>query len=125
MRDGFLEEWFEAARDLDLDIQAPFLLVLESGAHIKTRLLLKNFGAVNGMLIVTDWDTIAQFAEEIVEAGYGYSTLSESDDRDQYNHYGFVEMLRDWGWSGPEALQPDWCLPLDDDEHNGKAEDKV
>ncbi len=116
MSDRLLEKWSEAARDLGLDIQFPFTLVLDCGAHIGARLLLKNFGFVNGMIIVTDFEPIRDFADEIVAAGYGFSTLSEPSAGDLYNREVFIEILRDWTWSGPEALRPKWCLPPSDDE---------
>ncbi len=116
MNDQFLEKWSKAARDLGLDIQFPFTLVLDCGAHIEARLLLKNFGFENGMIIVTDFEPIRDFADEIVAAGYGFSTLSEPSAGDLYNREVFIEMLRDWTWSGPEALRPEWCLPPSDDE---------
>lgn len=123
MHDRLLDEWTQAARDLDLDIQSPCLLHLESGANIRARLLLKNYGAAKGMLVVTDYETIAPFADEIVAAEYGFSTLSEPSDRSHYDREVFVEMLRDWGWSGPETLRPEWCLPLDDREEESGQND--
>lgn len=115
IRDLLLEEWSEAARDLGLEIEGPFSLVLGTGACIAARLLLKRFGAQKGMIIVTDFSTVAPFIDEIFAAGYGFSTLSEPSERDRYNRDVFIEMLRDWGWGGPEELRPGWCLPMDND----------
>lgn len=108
MRDPFLEVWQEAAIDLGLDVQAPFELDLQTGARIKGRLLLKDFGAENGMIVVTDFSLVADSVDEIVAAGYGYSTLSELDRADSYDRSDFIEMLQDWGWSGPKAARPAW-----------------
>jgi hypothetical protein len=109
MSDRLLEIWSEAARDLGLHIQFPFSLVLECGAMIEARFLLKNFGFENGMIIVTDYSTINGFGDEIVAAGYGFSTLSEPRAGDLYNREVFIDMLSDWTWSGPESLRPEWC----------------
>jgi hypothetical protein len=43
MRDLFLEEWSEAARDLGLEIEAPFSIVLGNDSRIDACLLLKRF----------------------------------------------------------------------------------
>ena len=113
MRDLFLEKWSEAARDLGLEIVAPFSIVLGNDSRIDARLLLKRFGARNGMVIVTNFPTVEPFIEEILAAGYGFSTLSEPSVSDHYDRDVFIEMLRDWGWSGAEDLRPEWCLPID------------
>lgn len=109
MPDFLIEEWRQAAADLGLAIEAPFLLQLQDG-QIEARLLLRNFGAVNGMLIVTDFSVIRPFLQEIDACGYGFSTLSEPSSRVAYDRETFVEMLCDWGWSGPEEKRPTWCV---------------
>lgn len=111
MQDRLLAIWREASRDLDLKIDAPFRLVLASGAEVDVRLRLRDFGAVNGMLIVTDFDLLAPHAKEVVTAGFGYSTLSEPRPDAEYDRESFVEMLEDWGWSGPEPGRPSWYSP--------------
>jgi hypothetical protein len=62
------------------------------------------------MLIVTDYSKLQAHTEEVVAAGFGYSTLSEPSADRKYDRESFVEMLRDWGWAGPEHLSPSWCL---------------
>jgi hypothetical protein len=111
MRDRLLDEWSEAARDLDLDVQSPFAAALPSGTQIRGRLLLRNFGAENGMIVVTDYSSISPFVAEIVRAGYGFCTLSEPSEHECYDREVYVEMLRDWGWVGAEEARPLWCLP--------------
>ena len=115
MPDSFLAKWREAALDLGLEIEAPFSLVVGNGVRVEARLLLKSFGNHNGMFIVTDFLTIQPFADEIVAAGYGCSTLSEPSERDRYDRDVWIELLRDWGWAGPEGLRPGWCLPMDEE----------
>jgi hypothetical protein len=65
------------------------------------------------MLIVTDYPELRAHAEEIVAAGFGYSTLLEPSADERYDRESFVEMLQDWGWAGPEHLRPSWCLAPD------------
>ncbi len=106
--DLLLQMWNEAAADLGLEIQAPFELALQTGIRIEGRLLLKDYGAENGMIVVTDYSRVAESVDEIIAAGYGFSALSEPDRSDSYNRAGFIEMLQDWGWSGQEAARPAW-----------------
>jgi hypothetical protein len=110
MEDRLLSVWREASLDLGLSIEAPFSLVMDSGATFVARLLLRNFGAANGMLIVTDYSAVRPYAEDLVAAGFGYSTLSEPSIDEKYNREFFLDMLQDWGWSGAAYLRPSWCL---------------
>jgi hypothetical protein len=113
-----LGHWSRVARDLDLVIQAPFSLHLESGINIEACFLLKNYASAKGMIIVTDFSVVSPFIDEIIAAGYGFSTLSDPNPSASlnYDRKEFIEILRDWGWSGPEELRPEWCLQLDDGE---------
>ena len=115
MSSRLIEQWRVAASDLGLDIQIPFSLFLISGACVNADLLLRRFGYTNGMLIITDYSKVAHISAEITEAGYGYSTLAEPRDDENYNRDEFIEMLRDWGWAGSETERPHWCTPIETD----------
>ncbi|MBU1239030.1 hypothetical protein KKF84_13285 [Myxococcota bacterium] len=70
--------------------------------------LLRDFGASHGMLLVTDFSLISSFADELTNLGYGYSCLSEPTgvahpDDDE----ALMEMLSDWGWAGRDN-PPAW-----------------
>ena len=109
MEDGLIATWREAARDLGLRVEVPFALVLPSGATVVARLLLRDFGATNGMLIVTDYSAVQPYAQAVIAAGFGYSTLPDPRPGEKYERQSFVEMLLDWGWSGAEHDRPHWC----------------
>ncbi|MBW1982134.1 MAG: hypothetical protein JRJ12_13035 [Deltaproteobacteria bacterium] len=100
--------WQMAAEDLGIRIIAPFQLVLSSGVQIKAELLVKQFGAVNGMLIITNYDQVAPFVDEITNEGYGFSVLDEPRDNEKYSREDFIELLADWGWSGEDSSKPSW-----------------
>ena len=102
------DRWRTAAADLSLDIQIPFELILPSGAKVKARVLLKNFGAENGMLIVSDYDVISDVWEQIVDQGYGFSTIDDPSPNEEYNREVIIEVLEDWTWSGPSNEKPVW-----------------
>ncbi len=102
------EEWKIAAKDLKIEIKASFTLFLPSGKKIEAELLVKNFGAKNGMIIITDYDKIKPFVDEITKLNYGYSTLEQPLPTEKYNRDYFIELLNDWGWSGDNNKKPSW-----------------
>ena len=107
-RTAFQTEWCEIAARWKLSIEAPYEVKLSSGS-ITVPVLLRDFGAPKGMLLVTDYETIAPYAKELVALGFGYSCLSAS--RGSYNpavdDESIRTMLEDWGWSGASE-PPQW-----------------
>ncbi|MCG6168924.1 hypothetical protein [Leptospira sanjuanensis] len=103
-----LQFWQSAAIKLKLEIEVPSSFSLPSGDKIDVAFIVKNFGAPKGMLIVTDYDSISEFTKQILEAGYGFSTLDEPSENQEYSDDGLKELLNDWGWSGPANLKPKW-----------------
>jgi len=104
--------WRTAAKDLKLDIVAPFVLKTETFS-ITAEILLKNFGSENGMLIVSNYKIIEPYHDKIIQLGYGYSTLTEPDKDYPFNadeKEAFIEMISEWGWFGP-GKAPEWLLP--------------
>src|SRR5688572_15031315 len=91
--------WRAAASDLRLELEAPFSIRLASGAALNVLARLRNFGAARGMLIVSEFAVVRPHHAELIESGFGYSTMS--DPTDPYQREGCLEILRDWGWSGP------------------------
>jgi len=45
------QTWKTAAKDLQLDIISPFELILPSGKQVNAQVLVRNFGAIKGMLV--------------------------------------------------------------------------
>jgi hypothetical protein len=92
-----LQDWFlkaAAAHGLrvDLDVSIP----LPSGKVVHAPVHLRGVGAARGMLIATQWKDLEAAADELVEAGYGYSVMDEplsgSDEL-----ASFQDLLDDWG----------------------------
>lgn len=79
----------------------PFEVKLASGL-IAVPVRLQHFGAPNGMLLVTNYETIAPYADELVRLGFGYSCLSEprAPHSPEIDDESIRDMLVDWGWSG-------------------------
>ncbi|EKO16890.1 MULTISPECIES: hypothetical protein [Leptospira] len=100
--------WKDAAENLNLEVEIPFSIILADNLKINVSVLLKNFGAKNGMLIITNYEDVEPYLEKIYEAGYGFSTLSEPSENEQYSRKDFIELLSDWGWTGDVNLKPEW-----------------
>lgn len=89
--------------DLGLTVIRPFTLVISNKTLIFP-LLLKDFGAKSGMIIVYDYADIKPFINEITQAGYGFSTLTFSDS--PLDNAEIIDMPNDWGWTGESRLKP-------------------
>ncbi len=108
MSEKLMEKWRLIARDLGLNTIVPFQLPTGDQEKLDIPVLLKDFGARNGMLIVTDYSTIEPHLTFIANQGYGFSTLSEPNESGSYDQDSIFELLRDWGWSGAPEKRPVW-----------------
>ena len=108
MEDKFIQIWQETANDLKLEIIVNFSLNLSSGHQINTDLLLLNFGDEQGMLIVRSYEKIKLWLDEINEQNYGFSVLSDLTKNETYVRSDFIELLKDWEWTGQDSKKPDW-----------------
>ena len=70
--------------------------------------MLPLFGHTRGMLIFGNFAEIKRYIDEVRDAGYGFSVLGEPPEKEKYNRDDYLEVLRDWGWSGEARLKPNW-----------------
>ena len=101
------KQWKVISSKLGLEVEMPFEITLSNEKMIPVEVLLKNFGAKNGICIVSDYEKISEFADEIYNAGFGFSTLSDPEENEIVDIESIKEMLRDWGWSGI-GEKPNW-----------------
>lgn len=80
--------------------------MLPYGKKIRARVLVRNFGARLGMLVVSDDSEIWSARDEIVAQGYGFSVMSDSEPNDEYDRDGYIELRADWTWTGFAAERP-------------------
>jgi len=108
-------KWKKVANDLGLDVVAPFELILASGVRARVPVLIRHFGGPKGMLIVADYSDSLRtgWAEEAVQAGYGFSVMSEPEAGEEYERDVSIEVLADWGWHGPVSERPAWLTHVD------------
>ena len=86
----------------------PFDLKLPSGAHVHAPVLVRYFGGPEGMLIVPDFGLVKDLSDEIIQAGYGFSVMSEPSGIEEYDRDVFIGVLAEWGWHGPLSQKPIW-----------------
>lgn len=102
------EMWRLAADDLSLELTIPFQFVTSRGAQIDARVLVRGFGARQGMLLVRDYTDVSRVDTELVDAGYGYCVMDDPLLAERYDRANIIDVLRDWGWSGPPERAPRW-----------------
>lgn len=102
---AFQQHWIRIAERFGLKVQIPFQLEVAS-ERLTVPVLLEEFGATRGMLLVTSYQDIAAVTEQLVSAGFGYSCLDDSPG-DHLDEAEIIDMLRDWGWSG-NGDAPSW-----------------
>lgn len=100
--------WEQARDDLGLDLIIPFDLDLGTDVTIHAELLVRNFGGGNGTLVVKEYGAVKNHSAQISELDYGYSVLDESQD--PYDRATMIEMLSEWGWTGPTSEVPQWIV---------------
>jgi hypothetical protein len=99
--------WQYVAKDLGLEIVAPYGAVFPDGSRVTVSALVKKFGGPLGMLVDPDWDLLAPHINMMSESGYGYSAMS-TGPVDLYSREGIIDVLNDWGWTGEKEATPSW-----------------
>jgi hypothetical protein len=103
-----LQDWFlRAAAVHGLQVDLDVTILLPSGQVVCAPIHLHGVGAKRGMLVATRWKDIEAAADELVEAGYGYSVMDEpASDQDELAP--FQDLLDDWGVkeSEPQVDRP-------------------
>jgi len=100
--------WLEAARLLGLEVEAPCPVTLPSGATVVAEVLVRHFGASRGMLVVRRYDDVRRRNSELQASGFGFSVMSDPGPTEAFEIQDYVDVLRDWGWSGPPSDVPAW-----------------
>jgi len=90
------------AQEFELRVRTPFRLSV-AGRELEVPVLLEEFGAERGMLLLEDWSAISRCAEELVALGFGFSCLVNPAPGG-YDDAGLADMLSDWGWCGSRVL---------------------
>ncbi len=60
------------------------------------------------MLVVKRYGAVKDNHDQIARLGFGFSVLDEPED--SYDQATMIEMLGDWGWTGPTTETSRWIL---------------
>lgn len=104
-----IELWQIAAKDLGIRVEGPISVPVGQNLFVEADVLIKDFGNINGMIIVADSRKISGIESHIIDSGYGYSVYDAPADGERYNREDFIGMLSDWGWTGSSDVLPEWC----------------
>src|SRR5262249_16232963 len=98
--------WKRVATDLGIDVVTPFEIALPNGQRLAASALVKDFGRKHGTVIAGS-STLRPYYDVLRELGYGFSS-KVGHSPDQYRRNEMIEVLADWGWSGPTEAKPSW-----------------
>jgi hypothetical protein len=99
-----LESWIvQACHASNLQVDLGFLAAVGDTRTVRSVARIRGLGAVNGMLILRNYDEADSCLNDVKQAGYGFSVLDEPGDDEAFDLQSFQDMFRDWGWSGPDA----------------------
>lgn len=108
------EEWKSASDELGFKVIIPFVLELSSGQSIMADLLVPLFGSENGTLVVSSYQVVGPYVDELKDKGFCCSILSEPGENEEFNIHDFIDVLSDWGWYGDESSRPAWLQDQQD-----------
>ena len=103
-----VRQWLHAAELLGLDVEAPCPVTLPSGATVVADVLVRQFGASRGMLVMRSYDGLRGRGPELQGAGFGHSVMDDPGPTEVFAVENYIEVLRDWGWSGARDDEPSW-----------------
>lgn len=99
--------------NLGLEVIAPFRISFEVG-DLVAPMLVKNFGGIEGMIIVYKFDDIKPYLNYLnnyclnKKLLYGFSVLTEDELNPDTDIEATIEMLNDWGWTGDIKDKPNF-----------------
>jgi len=102
-----IQFWKRAAKDLGIEVETPFRLALPGGTNLYVSALVKNFGPRRGMIVDADYSIISSHIQVLAENDFGYCG-NIGGAPETYNRASMIEILTDWGWSGPLGNKPAW-----------------
>lgn len=102
-------DWIlDACSALGLNAEIGFRVVLPNGQDLVAAARIEHLGAPNGMLVFHAYNEFRDYAQMLVDAGYGFSVLDEPRPDEELDLASVQDMFRDWGWSGEPEKAPPW-----------------
>lgn len=103
--------WKEAAKDLGIEFEAPFVVKDRRGCKHVCSGIIPNFGSKLGVLVISGKQDANP--EEIWDAASSvdkYRLSAMSPHYETYDRRLFIDALRNWGWYGAKGKRPKWYL---------------
>lgn len=100
-----MNAWRQAARDLEIRVIIPFVLITEDGERESYEAHVMDFGGPSGTIVGGIHDD-KNSSDRRKEAGYDASDLAPVYR--SYDRQLFIDTLDDWKWFGAEGKQPAW-----------------
>jgi hypothetical protein len=89
-----------------LEIEPSYRIDGFGSSPITATALIRGLGGKKGMLIFRDVSELGGSQVDLVNAGYGYSVLSDPCPSEAFVLADYQDMFVDWGWSGKPNLKP-------------------
>jgi hypothetical protein len=103
--EGFIDSWKIAASDLNIRIQAPFMLKLNDKDELKCPILVEQFGSKLGTIIFSVNDKLD--INLLKKSGY-YCYAVNPSLYSTYKRDLFIDTLIDFRFCGDPSNKPDW-----------------
>jgi hypothetical protein len=100
-----IQAWQAAAKDLGIEIAVAYWLTLGNGEQVEADVLVKDFGP---MLVATEAaeGAFRRLDDRLAAEGYCWSVFCGEELA--YDRTRFIEILKDWGWTGAKNRRPHW-----------------
>jgi hypothetical protein len=103
--EGLIRSWKLAANDLNIKIQAPFILKKNDGKVLLFSMLIERFGSTSGTIIFSKNEKL----DFDIPKKYGYHCVSLHPLAfSTYNKELFIDTLNTWGFFGDTSEKPNW-----------------
>jgi hypothetical protein len=110
--ESLIRAWQTAARELSIEVHAPFVLRVEGRAH-QCIAWVPHFSGRRGILVLATETSRRRtgklFVEDARTQGYPFSSL-EVHSYKEYDRDRYIDMLNEWGYYGPPEKCPAWCV---------------
>ena len=101
----YIDSWAQAAQELGVTLISP-PVTIPSGLEMYP-MLVPYFGTEKGTFVFSEMQP-KSVVDELRDNGYTCSIFSQCPEGYRVSVENLVEILSDWGWSGPENRRPSW-----------------
>lgn len=104
-----IDAWGAAIRSLDVEVEGPKSITLESGVTLTADLFVRDFGNLRGTLVLTDASQAERQRADAEAAGFSQVVVDPPASGRALGGFEMAPVLRGWGWNGSEKGRPEWA----------------